>query len=73
MTGHFIVCGAQIRVAGRLTVLSPVDELSRVFDAGADREGFLHHLDALLIEHGDGVPGGMSERQDDAVGLKVHC
>ena len=71
MAGHLVVGGAEVRVTGSRAVLGPVDELPRMLDAGADREGLLHHLDALVIEHGHGVPGGVAEGQDHAVGLEV--
>ena len=61
---------AQVRMAGARAVARPVDPALRMLDADADGKRLGLDMDAARVQHLEGRPGAVADRQDDMVGLE---
>jgi hypothetical protein len=65
---QLVVGGAEDLVAGVGAEAGLVDQRLRVLDAEADREGLGLDINALFVQHLEGVAGAVADGQHDVVG-----
>ena len=67
VTDELVGSGTERGMSGEGSVLGTVDQNPRMFDPNTHGKRLLHHTDALGEEGLDGVPGGMTDGQQNRI------
>ena len=73
VAGELIIGRAEGGMPRKRAVLRLIYKLSRVLDTHADRERLLNYIRALIINHFDGIAGGMPYAEQQGISLDILC